>query len=351
MAACPLLRGSVHLALLHGPPSILPDSHGRPPSCPSPWRRRPSCPLHGAVHLAASPSFEEQPGKAARQQQRGGEGRESKDERIGELLCDELRSRGRGQPRRGGTGHQSLRREASPRRTRSRRRRVPSRIKPARNRGPLRVDEGQAEEVETDSVRGDPGAAAGRLQLADPGPEELALELEVRVESLPSDRVIMSMTAPGRTSPKAIPCRLAARAVGRRKSLPRGGIEYLRGAGAPARRPRLRTSPTNRRGDYEGSWDDRERPSFFSRLRRVLGWSPRTAAAPRGPSMTHRVCRRTRGYGPAPPLPGTRGRAADGFRSGEAEDVGIDVEHRGRSRGSRRRSRTFSSSRTLPGHG
>jgi hypothetical protein len=28
---------------------------------------------------------------------------------------------------------------------------------------------------------------------------------------------------------------------------------------------------TTRRGDYEGSWDDRERPSFFSRLRSVLG--------------------------------------------------------------------------------
>src|SRR5947207_619951 len=34
-------------------------------------------------------------------------------------------------------------------------------------------------------------------------------------------------------------------------------------------------------------------PSFLSRLRRVLGCRPRIWAAPRGPSMTHRVWRRT----------------------------------------------------------
>src|SRR5262249_31106864 len=33
-------------------------------------------------------------------------------------------------------------------------------------------------------------------------------------------------------------------------------------------------------------------PSLFIRFRRVLAWSPRTLAAPRGPVMSHLVCRR-----------------------------------------------------------
>jgi hypothetical protein len=41
----------------------------------------------------------------------------------------------------------------------------------------------------------------------------------------------------------------------------RTGTALIRGEGGA----------TTRRGGYEGSWDDRERPSFFSRLRSVLG--------------------------------------------------------------------------------
>ena len=36
------------------------------------------------------------------------------------------------------------------------------------------------------------------------------------------------------------------------------------------------SAPRNVVGRYEGSWDEREMPSFFRRLRRVLGWRPRT---------------------------------------------------------------------------
>src|SRR6516162_7742648 len=45
-------------------------------------------------------------------------------------------------------------------------------------RSPGRVDVGQATEVEADAVRWYLGRAAGRLQLADPGPQELAFKLE-----------------------------------------------------------------------------------------------------------------------------------------------------------------------------
>ena len=36
-----------------------------------------------------------------------------------------------------------------------------------------------------------------------------------------------------------------------------------------------------KRKNYEDSWDARAMPSFFIRLRRVLGWRSRILAAPR----------------------------------------------------------------------
>ncbi len=39
-------------------------------------------------------------------------------------------------------------------------------------------------------------------------------------------------------------------------------------------------APRNVVGRYEGSWEGRAIPSFFNRLRSVLGWSPRIPAAP-----------------------------------------------------------------------
>ena len=54
---------------------------------------------------------------------------------------------------------------------------APSRIRLEQS-GPLRVDEPQAEEVEAAAVQSPLGSATGRLQLADPGPAEIALELE-----------------------------------------------------------------------------------------------------------------------------------------------------------------------------
>jgi len=54
-----------------------------------------------------------------------------------------------------------------------------------------------------------------------------------------------------------------------------------------------RLAPTGFRGAYDGSWATRARPSFFIRLRSVLGCSPRMVAAPRAPSMTHFVLSRT----------------------------------------------------------
>ena len=86
-------------------------------------------------------------------------------------------------------------------------------------------------------------------------------------------------------------------------------------------------SATTFRGGYEGSWDDRESPSFFSRLRRVLGCRPRTTAAPRAPSMTHRVRWRTaRICAPLHVLRAAAGRLGDGPDPGLAEDVGVDLE-------------------------
>ena len=38
-----------------------------------------------------------------------------------------------------------------------------------------------------------------------------------------------------------------------------------------SRGPTRREAPRPIVGDYEGSWDERATPSFFSRLRRVLG--------------------------------------------------------------------------------
>jgi hypothetical protein len=47
------------------------------------------------------------------------------------------------------------------------------------------------------------------------------------------------------------------------------------------------------RGGYRAAWEARSIPSFFKRCRRVLGWSPRILAAPRGPSITQLVWSRT----------------------------------------------------------
>ena len=51
------------------------------------------------------------------------------------------------------------------------------------------------------------------------------------------------------------------------------------------------SSPT--RSDSLDQGDQRATPSFFIRLRKVLGWRPRIWAAPRGPLITQLVCWRT----------------------------------------------------------
>jgi len=121
---------------------------------------------------------------------------------------------------------------------------------------------------------------------------------------------------------------------GRPKTIRDGDLNILRPKDPGAWTwPEGRRIATTRRGDYEGSWDDRERPSFFSRLRRVLGgvrgWRP----APRGPSMTHFVCCRTARMW----FRCTSARVAHGLPAGCApagQDVGMGrLRAWGRSRG------------------
>ena len=55
---------------------------------------------------------------------------------------------------------------------------APSRIKPSRNWSPDRVDEGQVARSKANRCRRNLGPPQTYVQLADPGLEELALELE-----------------------------------------------------------------------------------------------------------------------------------------------------------------------------
>ena len=58
----------------------------------------------------------------------------------------------------------------------------------------------------------------------------------------------------------------------RRKSVVGWGMNLPRLAGRGSTGvAREQGDATTRRGHYDGSWDDRDRPSFFSRLRRVFG--------------------------------------------------------------------------------
>jgi len=95
------------------------------------------------------------------------------------------------------------------------------------------------------------------------------------VRSLSADRAIFCMTEPTKTqgSYLAISVPMPDReSFGRRKSLVSGRMNFLDGLAATKQpRSNRREAPRPIVGNYDGSWDDRETPSFFNRLRRVLG--------------------------------------------------------------------------------
>ncbi len=152
---------------------------------------------------------------------------------------------------------------------------APSRIKPARNRAPaasMNVKSHRSRQTLSGVTWGSPQADSNSpIQ----GSRSLPSSLSVQVRSLPSDRVIISMTSPRKHTGalKRSLCHMPSRGpFGRRKSLVGWEMIFLRrerrASTAVARRE---DGATTRRGDYEGSWVERERPSFFSRLRSVLG--------------------------------------------------------------------------------
>jgi hypothetical protein len=164
--------------------------------------------------------------------------------------------------------------------------------------GPLHVGECHPEQVEADAVRRVSGCAASRLQLANSRGQKFPLDLESAGRGrLLGSRDDQHWLTPleDTPSPKRLRCHSAGRLAAsgpkvlsvKKLKKPHGEALDVTDGAYVRRRPRPLV------GNYEISWGGRARPSFFNRLRRVLGWSPRIAAAPLAPSMIHRVRSRT----------------------------------------------------------
>ena len=87
--------------------------------------------------------------------------------------------------------------------------------------------------------------------------------------------------------------------------------------------------PRNIGAATSGSGADRVMPSFLSRLRRVLGCRPRIWAAPRGPSMTHWVWRRTVRIWRRSTASREESRQVRGRRRGAGGELGVALEVEG----------------------